>query len=212
MMHRFIVRIVCGVVVGALYSLQSLQAGPKILVADENIFTSEVQALLTGGLDVARVSKSEAECCLHGAVQCGDASLCRALLALSNSSVNSFNEVAMTPLMIASQGWKLAPNGLRCGHDSPEIVALLLAADAEPNSANCVGRNALMCAAQYDLEKIVFVLLRAGADPFRCDAQGNNVFMIAQAAGAHKVVDLLERGHAGRLVLHEDYSEQLFKD
>ena len=61
----------------------------------------------------------------------------------------------------------------------PEVVALLLAAGADPNAVDFEGATPLMYAAEVGRPEVLRALLAAGADPNAQDAEGHTALMYA---------------------------------
>ena len=77
------------------------------------------------------------------------------------------------------------------------IVSQLLAAGADPNAQDSLGRSALANASYGGYTDIVRLLLAAGADATIANNQRNTPLDIAQARGHHTIVWLLEQAARG---------------
>lgn len=82
--------------------------------------------------------------------------------------------------------------------DSSEGVMLLLAKGANPNTANSVGRSALMLATFGQPSSVVKALLQAGANVNAQDRNGNTALMAAVEYNNVEAVRLLLKAHADR--------------
>jgi ankyrin repeat protein len=82
--------------------------------------------------------------------------------------------------------------------DSSEAVSLLLSKGANPNTANSVGRSALMLATFGQPSSVVEALLRAGANVNAQDRNGNTALMAAVEYNNVEAIKLLLKAHADR--------------
>jgi uncharacterized protein len=110
-----------------------------------------VAALLKQKVDV-NVAQGDGMTALHWAAMNGDVELAKLLIGAGAGLAATTRVEALTPLTLAAQK----------GH--APIIALLLKAGADPNSANDLGSTALMLAAASGDVDSVKTLLAAGAD------------------------------------------------
>jgi ankyrin repeat protein len=178
------------------WNLDTLQSPLVRAVAAGDRF--ETKKLLSQG----KVDTSDLDDALRWAACGGDASAVRELLA-AGARVNAADKSGYTPLMGAINNGRIAnakilidaradvnaripENGdtpltlpLYYKRDSSEAVSLLLSKGANPNTANSVGRSALMLATFGQPSSVVEALLRAGANVNAQDHNGNTALMAA---------------------------------
>ena len=129
---------------------------------------------LAGALCAARVQEPG----LAAAAKEADWDLVRALLQESPDTDDVLGD-GTTALIWASY-W-----------ENPEIVELLIAADADVNAASDLGVTALWPAAEHGSLAIAGILLDAGADPDAALLSGETPVMTAARGGHVEVVELL---------------------
>ncbi len=115
---------------------------------------------------------------IAGAAKAADWDLVRALLRESPDADDVLGD-GTTALIWASY-W-----------ENPEIVELLIAADADVNAASDLGVTALWPAAEHGSLAIAGILLDAGADPDAALMSGETPVMTAARGGHVEVVELL---------------------
>ncbi|MDE0082823.1 MAG: ankyrin repeat domain-containing protein [Gammaproteobacteria bacterium] len=115
---------------------------------------------------------------IAGAAKAADWDLVRALLRESPDTDDVLGD-GTTALIWASY-W-----------ENPEIVELLIAADADVNAASDLGVTALWPAAEHGSLAIAGILLDAGADPDAALLSGETPVMTAARGGHVEVVELL---------------------
>jgi ankyrin repeat protein len=177
----------------------------------------ETKKLLSQG----KVDTSDLDDALRWAACGGDASAVRELLA-AGARVNAVDKSGYTPLMGAINNGRIAnakilidaradvnaripKNGdtpltlpLYYKRDSSEAVSLLLSKGANPNTANSVGRSALMLATFGQPSSVVEALLHAGANVNAQDRNGNTALMAAVEYNNVEDIKLLLKAHADR--------------
>jgi ankyrin repeat protein len=178
-------------------------------------------------LSQGNVDPSELDDAL-GYAACGDDPAAVQKLLAAGARVNVAGESGYTPLMGAINNRKIAnakilidagadvnaripENGdtpltlpLYYKRDSSEGVSLLLAKGANPNTANSVGRSALMLATFGQPISAVKDLLQAGANVNAQDRNGNTALMAAAEYNNVEAVKLLLKAHADRALRNKD--------
>jgi ankyrin repeat protein len=153
-------------------------------------------------LSQGKVDPRELDDALRYAACGGDLAAVQELLA-AGARVNVADQSGYTPLMGAINNGRIAnakilidagadvnaripKNGdtpltlpLYYKRDSSEVVSLLLAKGANPNTTNSVGRSALMLATFGQPSSVVKALLQAGANANAQDRNGNTALMAA---------------------------------
>ncbi len=173
-----------------------------------------VLVLLTNGAD-PRLPDSQGQTPLHGAALAGNPNIA-AMLLDACAPIDAVDKHGLTPLALACRGtnWPLVAyllqNGASplppaaepvlpaaCGiaEDDVSGVRLLLKHHADPNTADHLGRTALLTACLEGHANIVRVLLAAGADVHIADHNGTTALMEAARAGARTVLKLLSATH-----------------
>jgi ankyrin repeat protein len=178
-------------------------------------------------LSQGKVDPNELDDALRYAA-CGDDLAAVQELLAAGASVNGVGESGYTPLMGAINNQRIAiakilidagadvnarisGNGdtpltlpLYYKRDSSEGVSLLLAKGANPNTANSVGRSALMLATFGQPVSAVKDLLQAGANVNAQDRNGNTALMAAVEYNNVEAVRLLLKAHADRALRNKD--------
>jgi ankyrin repeat protein len=178
-------------------------------------------------LSQGNVDPSELDDAL-GYAACGDDPAAVQKLLAAGARVNVAGESGYTPLMGAINNRRIAnakilidagadvnaripENGdapltlpLYYKRDSSEGVSLLLAKGANPNTANSVGRSALMLATFGQPISAVKDLLQAGANVNAQDRNGNTALMAAAEYNNVEAVKLLLKAHADRALRNKD--------
>lgn len=172
-------------------------------------------------LSQGKVDPSELDDAL-GYAACGDDPAAVQELLAAGANVNGVGESGYTPLMGAINNQRIAiakilidagadvnaripENGdtpltlpLYYKRDSSEGVGLLLTKGANPNTANSVGRSALMLATFGQPISAVKDLPQAGANVNAQDRNGNTALMAAVEYNNVEAVRLLLKAHAHR--------------
>jgi ankyrin repeat protein len=178
-------------------------------------------------LSQGKVDPSEIDDALRYAACGGDPVAVRQLLA-AGARVNVADESGYTPLMGAINNKRIAnaqilidagadvnarlPKSgdtpltlpLYYKQDSSEVVTLLLAKGANPNTTNSVGRSALMLATFGQPSSVLKALLQAGANVNAQDRNGNTALMAAVEDNNVEAVKLLLKAHADRALRNKD--------
>jgi ankyrin repeat protein len=178
-------------------------------------------------LSQSNVDPSELDDTL-GYAACGDDPEAVQKLLAAGANVNGAGESGYTPLMGAINNQRIAiakilidagadvnaripqmgdtPLTLPLYYksDSSEVVSLLLAKGANPNTSNSLGRSALMLATFGQAISVVKELLKAGAKVNAQDRNGNTALMAAVEYNNVEAVRLLLEAHADRALRNKD--------
>ncbi|KNC47506.1 uncharacterized protein AMSG_11713 [Thecamonas trahens ATCC 50062] len=174
--------VACGADVDACNS----SGASALYVATQNGAADIVAAIITAGAD-PNIPKSDGWYPLLIAAHKGAAQVTEELLSHPDIDVHVTNTAAATSLYLAAQSGSI------------EVVRMLLAAGANPNSAKDDGWTPLMIAVHRRHLKVARVLIGSGAEVNQRNANGATALYVAAQLGFLAAVNLLLEAQASPL-------------